>query len=198
VIAHQEKYPGQADPRNAAKFFKLQTHKIPRHRYTDVFLWIDGSVRVLSPRFLSRMLDYLGDADIAVFKHHARGNIYQELEYVRSKVEQGDGYNSSRYKGQPLSGQVEQYCLAEFPKEHQLFELGIIIRRNTPVVNRMFDDWWMENMRWSNQDQLSFPYIYHRYKDIVKLRLITDTTVYGRATPHRHNTHDEWTVDQHS
>jgi hypothetical protein len=81
----------KVDPRLQAKWFKLQSHRVfpsgrlalryapfsPRAK-SDLSIWIDGSIRIKSPRFVRDMRAKLGERDWAMFVHPDRDCIYDE------------------------------------------------------------------------------------------------------------------------
>jgi hypothetical protein len=79
-------------PRLQAKYYKLMSHELfvpPLHRLLPFFgtlsqkyavtIWIDGSVKILSPRFAEEMVASLGQNGIAMFVHPDRSCIYDEV-----------------------------------------------------------------------------------------------------------------------
>ena len=154
-------------PRMQAKYFKLMSHRIfPRGRLAwryarlsrrprfDLSVWVDGSVRVNSPRFLADMRASVADGAWAMFVHPDRDCIYEEAQ-VSSAM--------PKYRDLPIFPQVEAYR-ATVPPHGGLYACTIIVRRE-PVqkpVGAVHDAWWAENVKWTYQDQLSLPYVLRR------------------------------------
>ena len=78
-------------PRLRAKRFKILSHEYFRDgrwklsfwsfaRRLDVSIWVDGSLAIESPRFVSDMRARLGDGEWAMFAHPDRDCIYEEAE----------------------------------------------------------------------------------------------------------------------
>ena len=149
-------YPNKSfHPRLRAKYFKMCSHHL--HPEYKAYIWFDGTF-TLKPGFVEWAIDKLGEADCAFFSHVDRTNIVEELEHVVDGIRENDEYIITRYGDDPMTEQVETY-LKEMPLNSGLYQGGLFIRRNTPKVNAAFDHWYIENTKWSVQDQLSLPYI---------------------------------------
>lgn len=142
-VVHEPR-PGVA-PVRAAKAPKVRPWE-----YTDApaSIWIDGSARVISPRFAA---DALAFADpIAQFDHPDRDCIYQEA-WVSSLL--------PRYADEPIAAQAGSYRAAGHPEHWGLWAATIIARQHTPKVRALGDAWAAEIATWSVQDQISQPYV---------------------------------------
>lgn len=155
-------------PRMQAKYYKLMSHRIfPRGRLAwryaplsrrpsfDLSIWVDGSVRITSPRFVRDMRERLADGAWAMFVHPDRDCIYKEAQVSIEMV---------KYRDLPIFPQVDAYR-ATVPPHGGLHACTIIVRRepvSAPVV-AVQDAWWAENTKWTYQDQLSLPYVLRRY-----------------------------------
>jgi hypothetical protein len=71
-----------------------------------------------------------------------------------------------------LAAQEKYYRDIGHPEHYGLWECCFIIRRVKSTVNAMFEDWFCEVCRWQQRDQISFPVVYNRHKDKVKLKTI--------------------------
>lgn len=134
--------------------------KILSHLYidTEYSIYLDGNIRLKVPA--QQLIDeFLKEKDIAVFRHMGRDCIYDEANACVALK-----------KGDPLeiAEQVRSYAQKMHPKHAGLAECGVIIRRNTPEVERMNEKWWAEYCRHSERDQLSFPFAF----DLEKVNLI--------------------------
>jgi hypothetical protein len=133
----------QLNPRMRAKFFKIMSHEIFPH---ERCAYIDANMAIQP--------DYLGlwkAGTFALFKHpEGRDCIYQEYEYCK---------DFPKYKDQPMKEQVEHYKNNGFPEHYGLWACGNLFRDNASgFVKGLNTLWWQENLKWSYQDQLSFPY----------------------------------------
>jgi len=140
------KVDGALGPRKMARMFKAVPH---RHVSADVWIWVDGNVRLLvSPeevvrRWLKR--------DVATFKHPDRGCLYDEAAFC-AKV----GKDSKK----TLDRQTERYRADGMPARWGLPETRVVVRRDTEAVRRMGEAWWKEMREGGSiRDQVSLPYV---------------------------------------
>lgn len=137
----------------------MLTHTL--HPNYTALIWADGAFQ-LQPGFVEWMIGHLGDADAAFFLHPDRTTITDEMEYVYSTLE--TPYVKVRYSGEPMREQVQSYLHDGLvAKDAPLLAGGLFIRRNNDKVNRAFDHWYIENTKWSIQDQLSLPYVIQKH-----------------------------------
>lgn len=135
------------DPCLNAKIYKVLPHLFLNDEWT---VWIDGNLHL---KVEERELINLTDGhDIAVFTHPYRPDIYSEAKEIkRLGLDNKDIVNAQikRY-GDNVKGLGACY---------------LIIRKNTPEINRLNEKWWAEICRGSRRDQISFPYV---FGDVVK------------------------------
>jgi hypothetical protein len=160
--------PVRRDPkihsRMQAKRFKILSHKVfPGGRLTwrhapfrhrspvNLTIWIDGSLEIKSSTFVEDMRAALATHDWAVFAHPDRDCIYEEA--VRSAP-------LDKYRNLPILAQTETYR-GDISPHGGLYACGVIVRREplSERVRKANELWWQENISWSYQDQLSFPYV---------------------------------------
>ena len=146
------------DNRMKAKFYKMLAHRV-----TDAPLigWIDGNVQVKHDRFVQDMVEALGSADVVISLHPARKNPLEEAKFITNSIEDGNPYLSNRYDAASIDKEVEAMPVGW--KVAPLFWCGLFLRRNTPKVNAAFEDWFMDNVLWTNFDQNSFVKIIHKH-----------------------------------
>lgn len=138
-------------PRLAAKQAKCQPW-----RYTPMpaSVWIDGSAEVTGPGLRAAADHLLPTHDLVVFAHpEPRHDAYEEAEFCR---------DWPKYAGWPIREQMKHYRKEGLPVGSGLWACGVIGRRHTRRIQRFGDEWLDEQMRWSIQDQLSFPYLVWR------------------------------------
>ena len=151
------------EPVMEAKRYKILPHKFfPEAEFT---IWVDGNI------YPKMQKDYmvaqlLGEADIAIFRHGFRENVYQEFEELRH-----DPRFHIPYLQDKMAEQEARYKKEGLPPV-QLYECNFMIRRNNSRVNDLMDKWWVEICRYSWRDQLSFPYVFWKYGKGVKLRVL--------------------------
>ncbi len=132
-------------------------YKILAHQYidSDISIWVDGNITLLcSPQQL--VDEFLGDADIGVFKHPFRNCIYQEGEELKKIMK-------LKQQHPIINKQIENYKSLGYPDNNGLFENGVIVRRHSRMVEEFNNAWWAEICRWSYRDQLSFPVVLNKF-----------------------------------
>lgn len=136
-----------------AKIYKVLAHQYLDCKYS---IWVDGNIILKVPK--EKIIEeFLGDNDIAVWKHFARDCIYEESKAIRD-------YKPNIY--QDVEKQVNYYKSKGFPEHYGLGECNVIVRRHTPIVEKFNNYWWSEICRWSSRDQISFPYVISRLPEL--------------------------------
>jgi hypothetical protein len=135
------------DPRRASRHPKMMPHKyFPNSKYT---IYVDGNVRLLCPP-KTVVKDFLRHNNMALFPHPERTCIYQEAEKCLKFKKAG----TTR-----VAEQLKFYRKKGFPQEFGLTACWVIVRRNTPEVQRFGEEWWAIYSKFSQRDQLSFDFI---------------------------------------
>ena len=129
----------------------------------DLIGWIDSAYTITSAGLAAWLIDKLGDGDICLMAHNERRSIAAELSFMMQRMTAGDQYLVSRYADEPMAAQVSSYLSTNGFEDSWLAATGCFVYRNTPVMRAAMKDWLIECVRWSNQDQLSLPYVMHRH-----------------------------------
>ena len=150
--------PKVVGPMLAHKWWKTHPHRaLPG---VNVSLWIDGSMEVTVGDYVQRCLDALGDDDWACVPHPARNCIYPEATFSATLA---------RYDTVSLLTQVAFYRdTVGHPHNWGLVATGANVRRHTPSVIELSEQWWDECVNWSHQDQLSLPVLFRLSEGKVK------------------------------
>jgi hypothetical protein len=137
------------DPHRAARFHKINAHlALPESEYS---LWIDASIGIVCPFPLPRLADlFLGDRDLCAFPHYARRSVYEEAEACAA-------YGLDR--PEIIDAQIARYRAEGLPETTGLIEAPVLLRRHAPAIRSLNEAWWMEIVRGSRRDQLSFNYV---------------------------------------
>lgn len=143
-----------------AKIYKILAHKYFSSPFS---IFLDGNIFLNVPA--SKILsDLLKDADMALFQHPYRNCLYQEYSHARKRV---------LPVLQPLMDeQVNNYRQEGMPVNFGLGECGMLIRKNNDVTAEFNERWWAEICRYTNRDQMSFPYVLWKMKDRIKINFI--------------------------
>ena len=164
----------------SAKYYKTQAHKINLLKKYDYFIWIDGSI-LLRNNFVNNILKLLQNNknyDIILYNHSStRKNVESEVNFCK---------DYPKYKKQYLLSQLDIYKQNKFEDTH-LFELTSFYRKNNNIINRIFDTWWLHNLAYSYQDQVSLPYVIweSKFKNYKILNMnVMDNPTYCYNTEH--------------
>lgn len=130
----------------------------------DFYIWVDASKTITSPDFGAFMLEQLGKADIAIFKHPDRRSIQEEYEFVKQKMDEGNNYLLSRYQGEFLTEQWEQIQADKSFVDRALYASTGFAYRPTPKIKAAFKEWWYHKTRFLLHDQLALPYVLSKAK----------------------------------
>ena len=151
--------PSITNPMLNHKYWK--THPGVALPDVDISLWIDGSMEVVVDDYVERCLGHLGDDDWSCVRHPARNCIYPEADFGATLV--------WRYDAPSINAQSEFYRnVVGHPRDWGLIATGANVRRHTPEVLKLSDQWWDDCLNWSHQDQLSLPVLLRLAGDKVR------------------------------
>jgi hypothetical protein len=143
------------NPRIAAKRAKITAHRMLDPNY-DVSIWIDGSITIIAADFVERCLQGLSKWGIACMNHPVGRCIYQEAKGCA---------DMEKYRSQRIIEQAMHYKMLGYPGDNGLAACGIIVRdMKSQIVKQIGDAWMYENLIWTYQDQISFPFVLWRAK----------------------------------
>lgn len=143
-----------------AKIYKILPHTYFSSQFS---IYMDGNIFPLEDP-LQMLQDLLKTADIAVFRHPFRKCLYEEHLPARLRVTQP-------YQGL-MDEQIRRYRQEGMPEMFGLAECGMIIRRHNKDTEEFNNRWWAEICRYTNRDQISFPYVMWKMKDRIKVNFI--------------------------
>jgi hypothetical protein len=134
----------------SAKYYKMKGHEIDILKNYEYFIWMDGSL-FLRDNFITNIYELIKkNYNLINFKHTKRNNIKDEID---ASLFMG------KYNSQNLTEQYNEYILSGFPDNIGLTENTMSVRKNTETINKLYDDWWLHNLKYSFQDQVSYPYV---------------------------------------
>jgi hypothetical protein len=136
------------DNRRRSKRPKLNPHSIDILNQYKYLIWIDGDMEILKEEFVTEILSFLKNGFVVSPHFDNRHCAYGESEIRPAK-----------YANEPLDQQVEFYRSEGFPENFGLYECGVSARDMTNQdVKKLGELWHEQNLNWSYQDQVSFPY----------------------------------------
>ena len=158
-------------PRTKAMSPRLRG-KIPKmvvwedHPGYDYYIWMDSGFSISDESSIERMVDACIGVDACFFAHSGRSSVKQELDFVISLMNTGNQYLLDRYNGERMKEQVDEYFKDASWIDNVLFECGTFIYSKDIVANTEYNvmkEWFYHNCIWSVQDQLSLPYLFHKF-----------------------------------
>jgi len=158
-------------PRTKAMSPRLRG-KIPKivvwedHPGYDYYIWMDSGFSISDESSIERMVDACIGVDACFFAHSGRSSVKQELDFVISLMNTGNQYLLDRYNGERMKEQVDEYFKDASWIDNVLFECGTFIYSKDIVANKehnVMKEWFYHNCIWSVQDQLSLPYLLHKF-----------------------------------
>lgn len=140
----------------------------------DVYMWLDGNIRLAHIESLQYFLDALEGHDVVVLQHPERDTIHWEYRYNWRGLNNNapSNYLRARYTNEWLD---EQYQVIEGDKDFTddlLVNGGVFMYRNTPEVQTMLKEWWYHVTRYLIMDQLSWAYVLK--KSGLKVKVLDD------------------------
>jgi O-antigen biosynthesis protein len=144
--------PPYKNDRVAARFYKLKPHvHLPEY---EISLWVDGAFQLRQAT--QELLDLLGDAPVAAFRHPERNCAYAECEAV---VKLGLETKSN------VDNAVRKLSRDGFPAGLGLYETGLLFRRHRdPHVIAAMEEWWNLVSDGCSRDQVSFNFCLWKHK----------------------------------
>jgi hypothetical protein len=126
--------------------------------------------------YVERALGALGSDDWACVPHPARNCIYPEAAFSATLA---------RYDAQAIHAQVTFYgSVVGHPANWGLVATGANVRRHTPEVIELGQQWWQECINWSHQDQLSLPVLFRLNEGKVKWNMRMPWHQWWNLYPH--------------
>jgi hypothetical protein len=125
----------------AQRFHKIMSHRVLPD--ADVTLYLDGNFQLLvDPHEI--IGDHLNGADLALFRHPSRQDVYAELEACAARSKDDEGL---------LQVVAERYAEEGMPRDRFLHAAGMILRRHTPEVLAFNEVWFNELLQTGVRDQ---------------------------------------------
>ena len=145
-LTFDKKYEG----RRLAKIYKVLPNLfLPNY---DYYIWIDSTHEVIiHPRTI---IEKMGEgSEIGLFHHSQRNCVYDEIEELVK-------LNYDNF--QLLMGFSDFLKSENYPEKNGLFELSVIVRKNSHLVNSINIFWWEIICKFSSRDQISLPYVLNK------------------------------------
>lgn len=162
---------------NTAKFYKTQFHRIPLIQRYDVVIWCDATLEIRNTStaefFYHQVIEK--NVNFAVFEHTVRnGNLSDEVQaslFYRytsthwARQEQPRQDVVQQYEEYSKDGFTERWWKARQPSRVVSDGFGVwvtcfVVYDMRQIVTQTFLDLWYQHiLRYSTQDQVSFPFV---------------------------------------
>ena len=166
---------------NIAKFYKEYFHQIPRLQRYDIVVWMDSTVKLKSAHVSTYLFEHIQDSTIVAWNFAWRRHLQME---VASSV---SGPLAFKYTARHCGGQDQPFQDVEAQYKTYLSEGynpkcwrklysediprfgGVWSTRfiawdmTNPIVKEFLELWYWHNLKYTTQDQVSFPYVAHKF-----------------------------------
>jgi len=188
-------------PFNIAKYYKQQFHNIPRLKKYKYIVWIDGTISITNKYCAHETILYLQQHQLVTWSHEFRNGLL--INEVNSSTG-SDKYNKPFWNGfkQPIQNVKQQYddylklgydeqYWRKLRKPNPNYGVWITcfigFNMNHIKTNYFLNEWYLHTLKYTTQDQVSFPFVLR----LLKIHPLTlpNTNVNGK--PH---TKTDWYV----
>lgn len=168
----QSVYPSEKDnyTRLIAKIPKILFYKLVPNEY-DYYVWLDSKFVIQEHwlKYLLWLISKYEGFDILVSKHSERSSIKEEMDFlVKDSKIPGNGV-VQKYNIAELEYQCSLYNEKKSFRDDELYENTMIIYSKTILEKekcKFLEEWYAHNYYFSIQDQISFPFLVHKYYNV--------------------------------
>ena len=100
------------------------------------------------------------ESDIVVRRHQRRDCVYTEGVFCIKKF---------RELKTNILRQLDSYGIENYPYNNGLYRTGLLFRRHTKEMKEFSKLWWKQLKKYSNRDQISFPYVAWKHDKKISL-----------------------------
>jgi hypothetical protein len=141
--------------RDRNRYVKMHPHRLDPLVDYDVTVYVDGNMNVVGDVYELVEACMRDGAELFAYDHPFRTCLYEEGAACAAF-----GHDSIA----TISAQMQRYEQAGFPRGGGLYECGVLIRRQTPAVAALMEDWWDEYRQGAKRDQLAFPFLLWKHR----------------------------------
>lgn len=155
--------------RKASRLYKINPNNHRILKEYEYQLYFDGTIEMTGDP--ENLIPLMNGKDLALYKHPNRNCIYVEAKHV---------INREREDPKVVNDVVTKYKEDGYPPDNGLATCTIILRKNTPEIEKLNTYWWHHFENGSRRDQLSFNYCC--WKLGIKYAMFPGT--FNRMEPH--------------
>lgn len=147
--------PEELNMRRASRIPKMQPWRITRN--ATWIIWVDSRVQLKLParQVIDVAIHSCSYANVWAHRHRSRHGIYDEAAAIMKRYDSC----AERDWAERLVEQIRVYALNRWPKDHGLWEMGLMIW-NMQDANKcaaLGNEWRRQYMAGCERDQISFP-----------------------------------------
>jgi len=157
---------------NIAKYYKQQFSNIPILKKYDVVVWLDGTIEIICDKTSEYILNHIYEKKMIGWHHEMRyGILRHEVEASHFERYTSTYWNNQRQPYQDVDNQYISYLQDGY--DESFFKnmnshtphMGVWITcfvaflHKDEEVKRFLDLWYLQTLKYTTQDQISFPYV---------------------------------------
>lgn len=157
---------------NIAKYYKISFSNIPILQNYDVIVWIDGTIEIVYDKTSEYILNHIYEEKIIGWNHELRyGLLSEEVKASHFNRYTSTHWNNQSQPYQDIDNQYKCYINEGYTdsyfkvlKSHNP-HMGVWITcfiaflQKDKYVNQFLDLWYLQILKHTTQDQISFPYV---------------------------------------
>lgn len=158
---------------NIAKYYKQSFRSIPVLQDFDVIVWIDGTIEIIYEKTSEYILQHIYKEKVIGWHHeHRRGILYNEVMASNFFRYTSTFWNNQKQPFQDVNRQYkcyiedEKYVESFWDKyKHITPHFGVwitcfvaFLQKDSSVIE-FLDLWYLQTLKHTTQDQISFPYV---------------------------------------
>jgi hypothetical protein len=179
---------------NIAKYYKQAFQNIPRLKNYDVIVWLDGTIEIIYEKTSEYILNNIFKYKIISWNHEFRsGKLFEEVKASCFDRYTSTFWNNQSQPYQDVNSQYANYVNDGYNDEFfqninsQNINFGVWITcfvaflNNDTDTKEFLDLWYLQTLKYTTQDQISFPYV--SYKTNLIPYTLPNDEIYGDS-PH--------------
>ena len=157
---------------NVAKYYKQAFQNIPRLRDYDAVVWVDGTIQIWNPYASLYILNNISKHKIIGWAHeHSKGKLLNEVNASNFFRYTSTNWNGQDQPYQDIFTQYNEYIKSGYTDDYfrninnSKPNFGIWLTcfvafaNKDTDVSRFLDNWYMQTLIHTTQDQIGFPYV---------------------------------------
>ncbi len=126
----------------------------------DWYVWMDSSIKLTHNDPAELILKTAGSNPLCLFRHSYGSSIEFEAKRVLGDLKVNQQYVAKRYQGEPIREQLIHYLGDPDFVDERLFGMTFFAYHRSAAP--LMQEWFLHNLMWSIEDQISFPYVLYK------------------------------------